>query len=294
MKNLYLENKDKYDYADFVIDQWRKNTSEIENYYLHNFSFSFLNYPVIKNTMFVYSFRGWKEIQKRLISDHYDLRSARNILREYNVGKPMLNDIEYFTSGNNIHHLYHLTKFCLETKTKLGDINNVVEVGGGYGNLAKIYKQINYDCTYTIIDIPIFSYIQALYLKAIFGSSAINMVHGQNIQIKKGLINIIPLDKKILEKIGKLLTNEHVDLFVSTWALSESNEFMQRYVKNVDYFKAKYLLLAYQKSNDTFLFAENLSDVSKTYTKTYNAETEYLKNNYYLFCTRITTYVQSR
>ncbi|MEK7568567.1 MAG: putative sugar O-methyltransferase [Patescibacteria group bacterium] len=284
MKNLYLVNKDNYDFSEFIVPQWNKNMLEIEKYFSNNFSFSFLNHQVIKATMFMYTHSEWKNIQKELISTYLTRNKAKEILREYNIGKPLLNDIGYVTSGNNIHHLYHLIKFFKETETNSSNINTVVEVGGGYGNMSKIYKKMNKESTYIIIDIPIFSYIQAVYLKTIFGREAVHIVHNNKIYIKKGSINVIPLNKKIFGEISKIISG--VDLFISTWALSESNEAMQSYVKSIDYFKAKYLLLAYQKSADTFAFAEDIKNVTEIYDKIYDEETEYVKDNYYLFCKR--------
>lgn len=284
MRELYLVNKDRYDFSDFVVPQWHKNMLGMEKYFLNNFSFSFLNYKIIKETMFMYTFNKWKNIQKELISKSLTKNKVKKILREYNIGRPLLNDLEYITSGNNIHHLYHIVKFFKETNTNSSNINTIVEVGGGYGNLAKIYKSLNKNSTYIIIDIPIFSYIQTVYLKTIFGRESIHVVHNDEIYIKNGLINIIPLDKKILPTLNKIISG--VDLLISTWALSESNEAMQNYIKDVDYFKAKYLLIAYQKSNTSFKYSENVKNVEKNYETVFNKETDYLKDNYYLFCKR--------
>ncbi len=283
-KLLYLNDIKKYNYSDDVLPQWQANMLNIERYFLDSFSFSFLNYAVVKNTMFMYTFKRWKNIQKSLISKYFSRSQAREILREYNIGKPLLNDLEYITSGNNIHHLYHLVKFFKETKTNASDHNMVVEVGGGYGNMAKIYKKLNIKSTYVIIDIPIFSYIQALYLKTIHGRDSVHIVNNDNLTIRKGLINIVPLDKKILTSLGDVLVN--VDLFISTWALSESNSAMQNYIKEQDYFKAKYLLLAYQKSVPIFAFAENTKNVTKAYHNIFNEKTEYVEDSYYLMCKR--------
>lgn len=298
MKQVYLSRRDSYDFKEFIVPQWHKNMLDIEEYFLNKFTFSFLNRQVIKLTMFMYTFKCWKNIQKNLISTCVPTKKARQLLREYNIGKPLLNDAEYVTSGNSIHHLYHLLKFFKETNTLITDLNTVVEVGGGYGNLAKIYmkmrqqnkisankdEHMSEESTYIIIDIPIFSHIQAVYLKTIFGRSAVHIADGNNLEIKKGLINLIPLDKNTFPNVQSQI--KEVDLFVSTWALSESNEAMQNYIKSVDYFKATYLLLAYQKSVDRFAFAEDIQNTTATYTKIFNEETEYVRDNYYLFCKR--------
>lgn len=282
MKALYLENKGHYNFLEFVMPLWQQNMHEIEQLFLNDFTISFLNYHVIKTTMFMYTFKDWRNIQKKLIAQYFTKKRARNILREYNVGKPLLNDIEYVTSGNSIHHLYHAIKFFTETKTKASDFDVILEVGGGYGNMAKIFKSLNEKSTYIIIDIPIFSYIQAVYLKTIFGEKAVHMIQGDKIDIHMGCINLIPLDKRNIYAVAKAI--DRVDLFISTWALSESNEAMQDLIRQLEYFKSQYLLLAYQKSYESYPFAENVQNVTKTYKKVFNMETEYLKNNFYLFC----------
>ena len=198
-----------------------------------------------------------------------------------------MNDFEFITSGNSIHHLYHLVKFFKETNTYAKNIETIVE-SVAHGNMAKIYKHMNEKSTYVIIDIPIFSYIQAVYLKTIYGRQAVHMVGvsgGSELSIKKGSINPFLLqkhlgqDRRVNRTAGPL--HKHMGAL-------ESNEAMQvKSIRHVDYFKAKYLLLAYQKSTDDgFAFAENVSDIPETYDKAFNGETEYVKDSYYLFCKR--------
>ncbi|MFA6476207.1 MAG: putative sugar O-methyltransferase [Candidatus Paceibacterota bacterium] len=283
-KKIYLDTKSSYNFSDFIIPDWRQNMLTVEDYFLNKFSFSFLNNRVIKNTMFMYTFRRWRDIQKSLIAKYFNKDQAREILHEHNLGRPLLNDAEYVSSGNNIHHLYHLIKFFEETKTKASDFKTVVEVGGGYGNMARLFKKLNSELTYTIIDIPIFSFIQIVYLKTILGRAAVNLVSKENSIIKTGKINIIPLDKDLIKSISPQI---NCDIFISTWALSESNKNMQDLIKEFDYFKAKYLLLAYQKSNASFSYAEEIKNTSSNYQNVYNEETAYTKDNYYLFCQRL-------
>jgi len=284
-KESYLKNRSAYDYKEYAMPEWQENTDSIENYFLNGFSMSFLRNKVIKKTMFMYTFRKWKNIQKELIDLSMDKAKAKEILRECSLGKPLLNDWEYASSGNNIHHLYHLLKFFKETGAKMDDVDTIVEVGGGYGNMAKIFKKIHPDSTYTIVDIPIFSYIQILYLRILFGKDSVKLISGSDKAISKGKINIIPLNGRDIIEIGASILN--TDLFISTWALSESNKEMQDLVKKLRYFNAKYLLLAYQKSNDSFGFAENIKDVKPDYSTVFDAETEYLKDNFYLFAKRV-------
>lgn len=283
-KKIYSRTKGDYDFRKFIMPKWKQNMLEIERYFLDNFSFSFLNNPVIKRTMFMYTFRDWRNIQKKLIVKYLGKTQAKEILREYNIGRPLLNDAEYISSGNSIHHLYHLVKFFEETKTSASDFKTIVEIGGGYGNMARLFKKLNNQVTYIIIDIPIFSFIQIVYLKTILRQDTVNLITRHDPEIKINKINIVPLDKNLLTLISG---NINCDLFVSTWALSESNKNMQNLVKGLDYFKAKYLLLAYQKSNTSFSYSEEIENTNNNYQSVYNEETNYIKDNYYLFCQRL-------
>ena len=177
-----------------------------------------------------------------------------------------------------------MLKFFKETGTKIDNMNTVVEIGGGYGNMAKIFKKLRPESTYIIIDIPIFSYIQALYLKILFGRDAVSLISKKDQMVNKGKINIVPLNEKNILEIGGAI--QDTDIFISTWALSESNQKMQDLVKKLHYFNAKYLLLAYQKSNNSFGLAENIKDVRPDYSVSFDAETEYLRDNFYLFAKR--------
>ena len=91
-----------------------KKFTEIEEYFLKDFPFSFLNHPFIKKTMFTYTFGKWKNIQKTLISNYFLKDEAHQILREYNIGRPLLNDIEYNLTSiliyYNILYIYNLYK----------------------------------------------------------------------------------------------------------------------------------------------------------------------------------------
>lgn len=281
--SLYKEKKTTYHYDKFLMPEWKQNTISIEKYFEENFSISFLRNQILKRTMFAHLPEKAKAIQKKLINSFFKTEDAKKYLLEDAIGNPILNDIEYLTSGNTIHHLYHLAKFSTELKIDLKEIQSYVELGGGYGNLAKITKKINPDITFTIIDIPIFSFIQYTYLTAIFGKEHV-VFFDKNVGIIPKKINLVTLDESIIEEFSRLKYSP--DVFLSTWALSESNQATQTFVRNNNYFNAKYLLLAYQKANDSFEFAQEVTKLSDDYLLKYNEETEYLTDNYYLFATK--------
>ena len=112
-----------------------------------------------------------------------------------------------------------------------------------------------------------------------------NLISGKDIKINTGLINLYPLSNDTAPDLKYSL--KEVDLLISTWALSESNEAMQDLIKSMDYFAATYILFAYQKSNKDFAFAELVKNLNANYKCVYNLETEYIQDNFYLFAKRL-------
>jgi len=282
-KSLYEKNSESYKYDKYLMSDWKQNTNTIEKFFLNDFSLSFLRHHLIKSTMFAHLPKEATSLQKKLLESFFPKNKLGEYLKENSEGNPILNDLEYKTSGNIIHHLYHLAKLGEELGLDINNINSYTELGGGYGNMAKIAKRINPDATYTIIDIPIFIFIQYVYLSTLLGKDSVVIFDGT-----KGIIphkvNLIPLDEELIKKFIDL--KQTSDIFISTWALSESNQVTQSLVRDNNYFNAKYLLLAYQQANSSFQFSQDVVKVSEIYNIKYNSVTEYMPDNYYLFAER--------
>lgn len=279
----YREKHQLYNYEEFLMPSWKKNTQEIEAVLIAELPFSFLRDQTLKRTMFAHMPKSTTELQKNFLKSHMSAELLTKTLKENSTGRPILNDFEFKSSGNSIHHLYHLAKYSSETEQEIIKLDHVLEYGGGYGNMARLVKKINRDATYTIVDIPVFAYIQLVYLRSIFGSDAVTLFDETH-RIVEGKINIVPLDTAHLNLLAR---SDYVpSLFTSTWALSESNKKTQKTVFDFDYFKAEKLLLAYQKSNDSFKYAQDIEKLPPSYTINYKEELDYLENNYYLFASR--------
>jgi hypothetical protein len=67
MRARYIRNKDTYAFADYIMPKWNENMKAMEEYFLKEFSFSFLNHNSIKYTMFPNTSGRWKTLQKALI-----------------------------------------------------------------------------------------------------------------------------------------------------------------------------------------------------------------------------------
>ena len=91
---------------------------------------------------------------------------------------------------------------------------------------------------------------QYLYLATLLGESKVNLV--DNGLIATGKINLVRLDN--FDKI-----KYDCDVFISSWAISESNNYSQDIVKGNNFFNSKHGILIHQKASDRHKFAESLN-----------------------------------
>lgn len=269
----------KKNYKYRMLNFWNKYANTLEGYLENNnIPLGFLDIPMIRNTMFVDANGTWQDMQMKLLRKMVKEQRLKEYLIEPIVGLPTIKDSMFLTSHNSIHHLYHLLFFSKKSKFSFTKKLEVFEFGGGYGNMAKIIRRISPRSTYSGIDIPQFTTLQYIYLSSIFNESDVNLVDRSQI-ILRGKINLLTYKENQLNLFNK----RKIDLFIATWSLSEAPIRVQNYFKKNNFFNARYLLFAYQKNNKKAINAENIKLIPESYSIIYNAETDYVKGNFYLF-----------
>lgn len=254
---------------------WRQFNRDLENE-LIPMSFNFINSPTIQGTMFVSGKKSGLTKKLKFLEQKKSTQELVAILHEDYVGKPPLVRSPYLTSHNSINHLYHLMKLGEAKKIDWSTIHTVIEWGGGYGNLAKIFKRFTYQpATYIIIDSAIMTCAQWLYLTATLGSDSVHIVASDQDDIQHGKINIVPLG--FIRKVPAT-----ADLFISTWALNESSLKAAEYVLNRNCFNAAHLLLAYQPSQNNFPSGDALAHFVHN-SGAIIEKIPFLSNDYYAF-----------
>lgn len=261
--------------GDFITSHWNDYNRELENIFLPLPPFAFLRNSIIKKTMFVDAGGRWLAEQVDFLEKSLSRNQLEDFLREDYVGKPVIRNIRYLTSHNSVHHLYHLINFQEKTKIKVGDFNTVVEWGGGYGGMAKIVKRMNTRITYTIIDTPLFSCLQWLYLATIFGEKSVNLLISPEDTFHDEKINLLPISLIDCHTIN-------ADLFISTWALDESSVYSQDYVVNQNWFNANNILLAYHDSDEKLPDSGRLGELAAN-AGAIIEDIELLPGNHYAF-----------
>ncbi len=272
VSQLYKNNN-----SSLIEPLWENFNDKIKNVFLPKPPINFLEDPTIRQTMFVEAPGKWLRAEEEYLSKYQPINSIANITRENYIGKPSITSDSFHTSHNSIHHYYHILRYENETKSPVKDYKTVVEWGGGYGNFAKIFRRLNPECTYIILDTPIFCAIQSLYLESVLREDHVNVMVSSTGKIKKGKVNIIPIG--LVDKIKKL---KKIDLFVSTWAISESSEAAQNMVIRNNMFKAKHILIGFQDSSKELPKASNTKKLAKL-RKLKPMPIEFIPHNYYIF-----------
>jgi hypothetical protein len=205
----------------------------------------------------------------------------KEIIKEDNIGNPVRFFLYPYSSGNKIHQAYHLKKFTEISKINLKNFNNVIEFGGGYGNMAKMFNKINKKNTYTIFDTAEVNLLQYYYLK----KSNLNVNLGMN---KKFKINLINKLSDLKRKISSLKIREK-NLFIANWSLSEVplkfRDELFFIFKKIDYH-----LISYQDKFENIINNNYFNKINK-YNRKKNRKSQIIKikykpNNYYLFSYR--------
>ncbi len=271
----YMQLK-QHDISQLTTNCWQEYNEKFEKVFLPEPPFLFLRNSMILKTMFVSAGGKWLESELLFLEKTFDRKILKKLLEEDFIGGPIIQNNKYQTSHNSIHQLYHLGRFLSSTKCDLAQITSVIDWGGGYGNLAKIFKRLkSNNLTYTIIDTPMFSCLQWLYLSSVFGAENVHFISNQTDSLRKGLINILPLC---------YLSNREIsaDLFLSTWAISESSTQSQNYVIRTNWFNAPHLLIGYQQQNKKITDTGKIGELASTIGAR-KEPMKFLPGNYYLF-----------
>lgn len=221
---------------DYVREDWTARNDDLERHLLPVPPADFLRHPAIRYQMFV---------DERIVPHELPYLRAHldddGLLVEDPVGEPPtlpMGPGATVTSSNTIHQLFHLMRYEEATGHRLCDIDTVVEWGGGFGSLMRLLvRRHGRQPTCVVIDTPLFSTIQWLYLSSVLGEDAVVLHHRGPVQPAEGLINIVPIG--LADQI-----DVEADLFISNWALNESTGAAQNDVLARRWFGAQALLLA--------------------------------------------------
>jgi len=220
---------------------------------------NFLNWEIIQYTMFhEASYLEYNELKK-------DWAYWNKKITENKFGNPMPYYLNNKTSGNIVHYAYsleQLRKISIDVK----NFEQIVEIGGGYGGMARLIFKLGFSGNYIIYDLPEFSALQNYYLNSVNEDAA-----------KK--ITMVSSSKDLKDSFA----NGKKTLFIATWSLSEMPLETRRSILDsigdvnayLIAYREKFGEVDNEKYFSSFLPAKKI-DLKKNY------RINHLENDYYL------------
>ncbi len=156
---------------------------------------------------------------------------ARSLIKSYqdtNFGGTSLSCSEFKCSINTLGQLFFFAKVIERNQETYP--HTIIELGGGYGCLARIFKTLLPDITYVIYDLPEYLSLQFLYLSESFNSK-IKVHYSPPQHLEKGMIHLVPTHYIQESRVT-------CDLFLSMAALSETTEHLQKLIVEKKFFNA--------------------------------------------------------
>jgi hypothetical protein len=261
---------------------WSTNQERVRRLVQEDDPRRFLRWDVIVKTMFI---GDAPYVLKELshLKAHTNWKECwHSAIKESVVGHPKRFILYPCSSGNLIHHAYHLARFEQATGLEMRNMNYIVEIGGGYGSMCRLIHKLGFTGSYVILDLPEFSAIQRFYLNS----------HGINTQ-EPGSSEDQPVSVWTVSTLSALLqiltkvTNKRGTL-IATWSLSEISIAMRsailQAVEAADAF-----LIAYQECYDEIDNVEFFGSWRKTLQdgiRWKEHHIDHLPGNRYLFGVR--------
>jgi hypothetical protein len=257
-------------------DEWSKNLMELRMLAIEGDLRRFLRWDVVRRTMFV-GHEPWviKELRHLKRRKDYNARWCPGITESL-IGHPPPFIFRRGTSGNLVHHAYHLARFEDLASTSVQSMDFVVEFGGGYGSMCRLFHQLGFAGTYVIYDLPEFSILQTYYLKSL----------GLPIQKQRGISNSGIYCVSNMEQLQILVSNRGrggSSMFIATWSLSECPLHLRakvlETVGDIDYW-----LFGYQEKFGNICNVAYFQNLRISYAglEWHEERIHHLKGNYYL------------
>jgi hypothetical protein len=197
---------------------WANNMNRLKALVLNNDPRKFLDWDVIRKTMYIGNSGYIRKEYKYLKSISNFSGRWYPAIQESTIGLPKRYNHLGRSSGNLIHHAYHIAKFEEETNLLITNSDFVFEFGGGYGSMCRLFHNLGYKKRYLIFDLAPFSALQKYYLKSL----GLEILDIDNfIKAESGILCISKIeDLQIILKNSDI--NQSNSLFLGTWSISET------------------------------------------------------------------------
>jgi len=256
---------------------WVNNRNRLRDLVVREDPRCFLRWDVIASTMYVGDAHCIREELNHLKRSRNWNPRWKAAIQESPAGHPRPSYLYPRSSGNVIHHVYHLCQLEEKTGVSVEDLELIVEFGGGYGSMCRLINKLGFSGRYIILDLPEFSALQNFYLQlsdipisSNFSCDGPGVLTISTVEALNKYMNV-PLGRK--------------SAFIGTWSISEApleqRESMLPLVSQLDVF-----LIAYQEmfcEVDNVKFFWNWRNSLGGTINWFDEPIRYLPGNRYLF-----------
>ncbi len=254
---------------------WHQNLNRLKTKILHEDPRRFLSWDVVRETMFVGN-ASYVKVELNYLKNHREWQGRwQKAIQEEEQGCPPPYYSYLKSSGNLIHHAYHLARFEDETGLRIDKFHTIFEFGGGYGSMCRLVHKLGFRGKYVIFDLPHFSHLQRYYLKSL----------GLDVKSKgqAGEANGIYCVDTISD-LERAQVGGEGSLFIATWSFSETPIHVRsRVIPQIRLCQSQ--LIAYQ---DVFGEVDNVDYFARqpefnVFPQSMNEKIQHLSGSRYLF-----------
>jgi putative sugar O-methyltransferase len=266
--NSFLENnlKSELELLDIpIVTEWDRyqNKLQAELISLHNYN-SFLRLDTIRSTMHPAMYGIGYKYSKYLKAQSQKL-VPDSLLIEPRLGNPLRQPNLITSSPLNIQHVYHLHEIMRFFEGSITDFDDILEFGGGYGNLCRLIHMLKFQGKYWIKDLPLCGAMQRSYLQRALSNESYS---------RTNFIEEFSLD----QLKGKDF------LYIATWSLSETEMYIraqqEKIIKDSKLFYITFVDTWYGTSIDNLKYFQTLEASMKKTHRMSLSESTIFKNNY--------------
>lgn len=230
----------------------------------------FLEWDVIHKTMFLGN-AGYIPVELGQLKSSKQWNSRwKRVLNEDPAGCPSRCRWRLGSSGNLIHHTYHVYRSESFLGREINQFPSIIEFGGGYGSFCRLAWRLGFRGRYVIFDLPEFSLLQQYFLRSVGVPIAEN---GES------------SGARLITQLDDLRAEAHGDgLFVGCWSISETPLDFRRQVLDAVSGMDNYLI-GYQ---DQFAEIDNVRFFSewsagRSQSQWHESRIEHMPGSRYLF-----------
>ena len=157
VNNILLSDADNSE----IQPEWGNNVTELVKDINNSDPRRFLQWDVIRKTMFVANTSYIVNELKFLIESNWHI--WKSATEEAQIGYPDPCIFYRKSSDNLIHHAYHLAQLGNQLELNITDIDYVLEFGGGYGSMCRLFHNLGFKGKYIILIFLFFQHFKNFF-----------------------------------------------------------------------------------------------------------------------------------